>query len=118
MFYLNLIVAIIGFVLSLNISIMVSAFGFGMMHRSHRMHWLPPVCTLRSLLELSILVRVGSSIMGTAFIGMFALLLSAQFAHCWTIVVINSFLSSYSVHGCPDYPHFEYCGSGDHGGCV
>ena len=74
-FYLNLIVAIIGFVLSLNISIMVSAFGFGMMHRSHRMHWLPPVCTLRSLLELSILVRVGSSIMGTAFIGMFALLL-------------------------------------------
>ena len=30
-FYLNLIVAIIGFVLSLNISIMVGAFGFGMM---------------------------------------------------------------------------------------
>lgn len=117
-FYLNLIVAIIGFVLSLNISIMVGAFGFGMMYRSHRMHWLLPVCTLRSLLEMSFLVRVGSSIMGTAFIGMFALLLSAQFAHCWTIVVINPFLSSYSVYDCPGYPHFEYCGSGDYDGCL
>ena len=90
-FYLNLIVAVIGFVLSLNISIMVSTFGFGMMPRSHRMHWLPPVCTLRRLLEMGVMDRVGSSIMGTAFVGMFALLLSAQFAHCWTIVVLHTF---------------------------
>ena len=37
-FYLNLIVAIIGFVLSLNISIFVSAFDFGVMRRSRLMH--------------------------------------------------------------------------------
>lgn len=118
MFYLNLVVAIIGFILSMNISIMVGATVVGVMCRSHLMHLWHRVCILRSLFAIGFTNRVGSGIMGAAFAGMFALLLAAQFAHCWTIVVGDGSFFSHAVHDLPDSSHFEYRCSGDLGGRV